>query len=82
MKRIQPKVVSPLKQFGSLWVETIETFDPEANTTRRYDYIWMRHRIVKDRSKATVRERIDAARMQLGTIELRLARIVEKPLPG
>lgn len=82
MTRIQPKVVSKLKQFGSLWVETIETLDPESGTTRHFDFVWMRHRIVPPQSKSNVRDRINAARMRLGAIELRLARIVGNPIPG
>lgn len=57
------KVVAPLKQFGSLWVETIETFDPEAQQPRRYDFVYMRHRPVKGKPElrlAWIRETTDS----------------------
>lgn len=43
MRRVAPRVVRPLNQYGSLWVETIELDNPENGKSQRYDYVWMQH---------------------------------------
>lgn len=49
MRRVRSKVVAKLKQFGSLWVETIEVVDPDAGQTRRYDFMYLMHRRILGR---------------------------------
>lgn len=49
--RVPPKVVSPLKQFGSLWVETVELLDPDDGKTQQYDAVYMQHRTVKGKAE-------------------------------
>jgi hypothetical protein len=56
---------SQLHQYGSWWVERVETFDPEGPTDGRgtvhhYDFIWREWRTVR------------------GKVEFRLARIIDQ----
>lgn len=51
LPRVAPRIVQPLKQFGSLWVETIELDNPESGQSQRYDYVWMRHTTVNGREE-------------------------------
>jgi hypothetical protein len=80
-RRVPPTVLIPLTQRGALYVETIETRDPENEARHTYEYIWRRHRIVKARRGRVADHRSEPR--QVGRLELRLARIreIEPPLP-
>ncbi len=43
IRRAPFKVVQPLKQFGSLWVERIECLNSETHQTQQYDFVYMEH---------------------------------------
>lgn len=47
LPRVSPRVVRPLKQFGSLWVEVIELDNPENGRSQQYDFVWMQHTTVR-----------------------------------